>query len=322
MSKKLSVAIVGATGLVGQKILDILAERKIEASYTLFASPEEAGTEVFFMNQTHKIKPLKKPHFHQFDYAFFAVDSQLAKIWVPIFKKSGTIVIDNSSAFRRKKGVPLVVPGVNDHDLSKHKGIVANPNCSTIQLVCALAPLKKFGLKSVIVSTYQAVSGAGKKAIVDLEENKTEQFKYPIKNNLIPQIDVFLKNGYTYEEDKVVFESRKILGLPSLNISATAVRIPIKNSHSESVFAVFEHKTSVKELKNTLKNANHLVLCDNPQEELYPMPIFSNDNDNVYIGRIRKGHEKNSFWLFIVADNLRRGAAANAVDIFEKLIRA
>lgn len=319
--EKFSIAIVGATGLVGQKIMEVLAERKIMANYTLFSSAIEADTKINFMGQELLTKPIYAPKKHEFDFAFFAVDALVSKVWVPVFKKSGAIVIDNSNAFRRKKNVPLVVPGVNDEELKNHHGIIANPNCSTIQLVCALAPLRPLGLKKVLVSTYQAVSGAGKEAIADLENDTKNKFDYKIKDNLIPQIDVFLKNGYTLEEDKLVFESRKILGLNELNISATAVRIPLKNSHSESVFAVFEHKTSVKNLQKRLKNAKHIVLCDNPSQKIYPMPILSNNTDQVYVGRIRKDmNEKNSFWLFVVADNLRRGAAANTVDIFERLI--
>ncbi len=321
MKKFLNIAIVGATGLVGKKILQVLTERKIEANLHLFAL--ENGQKMNFGEKTYEILDLgatnlKKLHL---DYAFFAVEAEISKEYAPKFAENGTIVIDNSNAFRREEDVPLVVPQVNKKALDFSKKIVANPNCSTIQLVTALKPLAdKFGLKRVIVSTYQAVSGAGQNGILDLLNGTQNKFDYPIQNNAIPQIDVFLPNGYTKEEDKLIFESRKILNLPRLHITATAVRVPILNCHSESVNVELEKCATLEEVFDALKEAENVVLQDDPKNKTYPMPIFANEKDEVFVGRIRKDESrKNCFNFWIVADNLRRGAASNAVDIFETL---
>lgn len=321
MRKKMNIAIVGATGLVGKKILQVLTERKIDANLHLFAL--ESGQKMQVEENEYEILDLNEESFEKLnlDYAFFAVEAEISKEYAPKFAKNGTIVIDNSNAFRREKDVPLVVPQVNPQVLDFSKKIIANPNCSTIQLVTALKPLSdKFGLKRVIVSTYQAVSGAGQNAIFDLLHGTQNKFDFPIQNNLIPQIDVFLPNGYTKEEDKLIFESRKILGLPRLHITATAVRVPIQNCHSESVNVEFEKNPTIEEVFDALKNAKNIVLQDDVSNQIYPMPLFANEKDEVFVGRIRKDEShKNCFNLWVVADNLRRGAASNAVDIFETL---
>ncbi len=321
MRKNLNIAIVGATGLVGKKILQVLLERKISANFYLFASGDgrkiEIGEKTF---QSLALSTTNFAHLH-LDYAFFAVDAEISKKFAPKFVKNGAVVIDNSNAFRRKKSVPLVVPQVNPKALDASKRLIANPNCSTIQLVTALKPLHdKFKIKRVVVSTYQAVSGAGQNAIFDLLNGTQTKFDFPIQNNLIPQIDVFLPNGYTKEEDKLVFESKKILGLPRLHITATAVRVPIINCHSESVNVEFEKSATTQEVFETLKKAKNVVLQDDTQNKIYPMPLFANERDEVFVGRIRKDNsKKNCFNFWVVADNLRRGAASNAVDIFEKM---
>lgn len=318
MRKELNIAVVGATGLVGKKIVEVLLERKIEANLHLFASSKKED-EIQISGKKFSVEEidLTKIKKLNLDYAFFAVEAEIAKNLVPEFSKRGIVVIDNSNAFRRKKNVPLVVPQVNVGALKTNKKIIANPNCSTIQLVTALKPLdEKFKIKRVIVSTYQAVSGAGQNGIFDLQNNTQTKFEFPIQNNLIPQIDIFLANGYTREEDKLIFESRKILSRPDLEITATAVRVPVLNGHSESVNVEFEKRASVKKIIETLKSAENIVYQETP----FPMPLFSNGKDEVFVGRIRKDFsKKNCFNLWIVADNLRRGAASNAVDIFESL---
>lgn len=321
MRKKLNIAVVGATGLVGKKILQVLTERKITANLHLFASKD--GRTMQFDDKTYDVLALGDTNFEKLalDYAFFAVEAEIAKKYVPLFAKSGATVIDNSNAFRREKDVPLVVPQVNPQALSLSKKIVANPNCSTIQLVTALKPLSdKFGLRRVIVSTYQAVSGAGQSAIDDLLNGTTNKFDFPIQNNVLPQIDIFLPNGYTREEDKLIFESKKILGLPHLRITATAARVPILNCHSESVNVELEKNASLEEVFDALRCAKNIVLQDDVKEQKYPMPLLANEKDEVFVGRIRKDESrKNCFNFWVVADNLRRGAASNAVDIFETL---
>ena len=321
----MNIAIVGATGLVGKKIIEILQERNIYAdNFYLFASEEEVNKNIKIFDRFYAIQKLDldKLDSLKIDYAFFASDTEISKKLVPIFAKKKITVIDNSNAFRRYKNVPLVVPQVNFNALKKGKYIFSNPNCSTIQLVTVLKPLdKKFKIKRVIVSTYQAVSGAGKDALLDLQNNTTNKFEFPINSNLIPHIDEFLVNGYTKEEDKLMFESQKILE-SSFNISATAVRVPIKNCHSECVNVEFEKPTSLCKIYKELNLAENVVILDDTSKHIYPMPLLCDGKDEVFVGRIRKDFStKNAFNFFIVADNLRRGAASNAVDIFQSLIK-
>ena len=323
MRKNLNIAIVGATGLVGRKIIEVINERKLEANYFLFAYSAGLGKEIEILNKKYIVQPLILSKLKDFNlnYAFFAIGTDNSKNIVPEFVKNKIVVIDNSNAFRRLKNVPLVVPQVNGEQLKKAKYLIANPNCSTIQLVTALKPLdKKFKIKRVIVSTYQAVSGAGQKGINDLENNTTSKFDYPIRDNIIPHIDVFLPNGYTKEEDKLIFESKKIMERPDLEITATASRVPVRNCHCESVNVEFEKQTTVKKILKILKQANNVIVKDDVANKVYPMPLFCDGKDEVFVGRIRKDFsKKNCFNLWIVADNLRRGAASNAVDILEEL---
>ncbi len=317
MEKK-NIAIVGATGLVGRKIIEVLEERNIRANYFLFANKENTNEKIAIFGEEHEVFELNEQNFKDFhlDYAFFAVEAEVSKKYAQLFAKEKIVVIDNSNAFRRKKSVPLIVPSVNKESLN-NSFIIANPNCSTIQLAVALAPLKKFGLSRIVVSTYQAVSGAGTGGINDLLKNKTDKFAHPIFNNLIPQIDVFLDNSYTKEEDKLMFETRKILCLPKLKITATAVRIPLLNGHSESVNVQLQKKVSKSQILSELSKASGIIIQDEPEKNIYPMPLFASGKDDVFVGRIRRdSSQKNCFNMFVVADNLRRGAASNAVDIF------
>ena len=260
------------------------------------------------------------------DYAIFVAGSEISKEYARLAVQKGTIVIDNSSYFRMDEDVPLVVPEVNPEDIKKHRGIIANPNCSTIQAVVALKPLDdKYKIKRIVYSTYQAVSGAGSKGIKDLENTlkglKNEKFPYPIANNCIPQIDSFIANGYTKEEMKMINETRKILNNPQMKITATTVRVPILNSHSESINVEFEKDFEIEELKTLLSNSPSIVLQDDISKEVYPLAVATTGKDEVYVGRIRRDDSiESGINMWVVADNIRKGAASNAVQILELLI--
>ena len=326
--KNFKLAIVGATGLVGRSVLKVLEEKKLPIeSYHLFATKKSAG-EVFYINDNkYVVEELTENSFDSgFDFAIFSAGGDISKKYAPIAVKNGCIVVDNSSYFRMDKDVPLVVPEVNMKDAYSHHGIIANPNCSTIQ---AMLPLKalddKYKIKRIIYSTYQAVSGAGKDALCDLENingsKPLKKFPHPIYNNCLPHIDVFMENGYTKEELKMINETRKILHNPNLRITATTVRVPVSNSHSESINVEFEKKFELDELINTLKNFPNIVLVDDPASNLYPMPITATGHDEVFVGRVRRDESVASgVNLWVVADNIRKGAASNAVQIIEKLI--
>ena len=326
--KKFNIAIVGATGLVGSTVLKILEERNIPINALgLFASKNSVGTILSFKGKNYSVQELKETSFDSgYDFAIFTANTETSKIYAPIAVKKGCIVIDNSSYFRMDNDVPLVVPEVNFEDALNHKGIIANPNCSTIQ---AMLPLKalddKYKIKRIIFSTYQAVSGAGKEALLDLKNidntKPLKKFNYPIYNNCIPHIDEFLDNGYTKEELKMINETRKILHNPNLKITATTVRVPVSNSHSESINVEFENAFDLDELKNALANFENIILLDTPKENIYPMPINANGYDEVFVGRIRRDESIDfGINLWVVADNIRKGAATNAVQIMEKLI--
>ncbi len=322
----MNIAIVGATGLVGSKIVEVLVERKHKFDEIfLFASAEEKSKKIKIYDKTYRVLSLEDKPIEEYkiDCAFFAVDAEVSKKYVPLFANAKIFVIDNSNAFRRDEDVPLVVPQVNGKELLRGGYIFANPNCSTIQLVTALKPLQdKFGLKRVVVSTYQAVSGGGSQALQDLKNNTKFSFNYPICNNILPQIDIFLDNGYTKEEDKVIFETRKILNLPDLKITATAVRVPIEIGHSESVNVELENSCTKDEVEFELRQGENIVVIDQPERNKYPMPLYAAGRDEVFVGRIRVDEScENAFNMWVVADNLRRGAASNAVDIFESLIK-
>ena len=332
--KKYKLAIVGATGVVGLMILKVLEEKNLPISeYILFASKRSAGKKIKFMNKEYTVYELTDNSFDSnIDFAIFSAGSDTAKKYAPIAASKKCIVIDNSNAFRMDKNVPLIVPEVNINELNNNNGIIANPNCSTIQAVVTLKPLDdEFKIKRIIYSTYQAVSGAGIKGIHDLEngidnfkENTNytlEKFPYPIFNNCLPHIDVFKENGYTKEEEKMINETRKILNNPNLKITATTVRVPVFNSHSESINVEFEKDFDLEHLKDLLRNSPGIILKDDIKNNLYPIATDVTGNDEVFVGRIRRDFSLSSgVNLWVVADNIRKGAASNAVQILEYLI--
>lgn len=324
------LAIVGATGLVGRTVLKILEERNLPIyEYVLFSSKKSAGSVIHFMDKDYTVKELTENSFsdEHFDFAIFSAGGETSLKYSPIAVKSGCIVIDNSSAFRMKKDVPLVVPEVNLEDIKLNKGIIANPNCSTIQAMLPIKALdKRYNVKRIIYSTYQAVSGAGRYGIEDLENGyknlSPKKFHYPIYNNCLPHIDVFNENGYTKEEEKMINETRKILHRPNLKVTATCVRVPVINCHCESINLEFEKEFDIKDVYTTLENFENITIMDNPKENLYPIPTEVSGNDNVFIGRIRRDYSiENGLNLWVVADNIRKGAATNAIQILEELIK-
>lgn len=323
------LAIVGATGLVGRNVLKILEEKNLPIyEYALFSSYKSAGSIIHFMNKDYTVRELKEDSFinEHFDFAIFSAGGSTALKYAPIASKNGCIVIDNSSAFRMNPDVPLVVPEVNSEDIILNNGIIANPNCSTIQAMLPLKALdEKFNITRVIYSTYQAVSGAGKAGIDDFENSikgiKNKKFPYPIFNNCLPHIDVFEANGYTKEEEKMINETRKILHKPNLNVTATCVRVPVLNCHCESINLEFENKFDIKDIYLALENFKNITVIDNTEKELYPLPTNVSGKDNVFVGRIRRDFSiENGINIWVVADNIRKGAATNAIQILEKLI--
>ncbi|WP_448589130.1 aspartate-semialdehyde dehydrogenase [Thermodesulfobium sp.] len=329
----LKVAVVGATGVVGSKMLSILEERNFPADEVkALASSKSVGKRILYKGKEIVVELARPESFDDVNIALFSAGGDLSKELAPEAAKRGCVVIDNSSAWRMDPDVPLVVPEVNEDDIFKNKGIIANPNCSTAQLVLVLWPLhKRYGLKRVVVSTYQAVSGAGKKGIDDLNNQvnaivngndiRCEKFPYQIAFNCIPHIDVFKENGYTKEEMKVIEESRKIMHINDLAITCTAVRVPVLNSHSESVNIELEKDFDIQEVKELLSKSPGVVLYDDPMKNIYPMPIIASNKDETFVGRIRRDFSvKSGLNLWIVSDNLRKGAALNAVQIAESLI--
>ncbi len=326
--KKLNVAVVGATGMVGRTFLKVLEEEKLPVeNYYLFASARSAGSKVEFMGKEYTIEELTESSFDRgIDIALFSAGGSISEKFAPIAASKGCIVIDNSSAWRMDKEVPLVVPEVNPEDIKWNKGIIANPNCSTIQAMVALKPLDdKYKIKRIVYSTYQAVSGAGMGGWNDLENGlkgeAPQKFPHPIANNCLPHSDVFLPNGYTKEEMKMVHETRKILGREDIRITATTVRVPVFNSHSESINVEFEKPFDLAELVEVLKNAPGVVVQDDPANNVYPLAINATGSNDTFIGRIRRDESVESgVNLWVVADNIRKGAAANAVQIAKKVI--
>ncbi|MCI8383680.1 MAG: aspartate-semialdehyde dehydrogenase [Clostridia bacterium] len=327
--KPIKLAIVGATGLVGRSVIQVLEEKKLPIeSYGLFASSKSAGSKFSILGKDYIVEELTPNSFDSgFDFAIFSAGGEIAKIYAPIATKKGCIVIDNSSYFRMDKQVPLVVPEVNMEDAFTHHGIIANPNCSTIQAMLPLKALEdKYHIKRIVYSTYQAVSGAGKDALLDLENTdgseSLKKFPYPIYNNCLPHIDVFMENGYTKEEMKMINETKKILHRPDLKITATTVRVPVKNSHSESINVEFEEDFEMEDLRSTLKAFPNLILQDDISTNLYPLAIHANGHDEVFVGRVRRDESvKSGVNLWVVADNIRKGASSNAVQIVENLIK-
>lgn len=327
--KKYKLALVGATGLVGRTALKVLEEKNLpNLEYTLFCSKKSADSKLSFLGKEYITQELKDNSFDEgFDFAIFSAGAETSKHFAPIAASKGCIVIDNSSAFRMDDDVPLVVPEVNFQDALLHKNIIANPNCSTIQAVVALKPLDdNFKIKRIVYSTYQAVSGAGKLGLQDLENRNLEKpllkFSHPIYDNCLPQIDTFLINRYTKEEMKMINETRKILGHPNLPITATTVRVPVTNCHSESINIEFEKDCSVEDAIKILKNAPGIIVQDDIEHSIFPLASQASGHDEVFVGRIRKDYSvQNGLNLWVVADNLRKGAATNAIQIMEKLIK-
>ena len=331
--KKARIAILGATGVVGREITKITEELNVDfESIKFLSSAKSAGSKVTFKGQEYTVIEATPEVFDDVDIVMASAGGSTSQKFAPEIVKRGGVIIDNSSAFRMEKDVPLVIAGVNDEDLRKHKGIIANPNCSTSQLMLVLEPLKQFGLKRLIVSTYQAVSGAGLAAINELKEDtianlegkpfENKCFKKPISFNVIPQIDVFCENGYTKEEMKVVNETRKILHLDdSTMISCTAARVPVFNGHSEAVDIEFNEEVSPEKVREILTNAYGIKVIDKPADFEYPTTRDASGVDPVFVGRIRKNLAfNNGISLWCVADNLRIGAALNTVRICKRAI--
>ena len=325
---EVNLAIVGATGMVGRTFLKVLEERNFPIkNLYLFSSEKSAGKILIFRGQEYKVEALTEDSFNRdIDIALFSAGGDVSKKFAPIARDNGVIVVDNSSAWRMEKDIPLVVPEVNPKDIDWNNGIIANPNCSTIQSVVPLVKLhKELKIKRIVYSTYQAVSGSGVGGIKDLENgiNGEENKKYPhqIAYNCLPHIDEFLDNGYTKEEMKMINETKKILKDNSLKITATCVRVPVENSHSESINIEFENSVTLDGILNELKNSKGLILMDDIQTNTYPMPKYISGKDEVYVGRVRIDEScTNSINIWVVADNILKGAALNAIQIAEYII--
>ena len=335
--KKYRIGIVGATGAVGQEIIKLLEKREFPASeLRLLASSRSAGIELEALGQTHKIQETTPESFKDLDIAIFSAGSENSVKFAHEAVKRDCVAIDNSSAFRMDSSVPLVVPEINPQDLDGHQGIVANPNCSSAITLMAIYPLhKRFGLRKFYASTYQAVSGAGAMGPISLDQEVTEMvtgapppnaqpssFPHPIAFNLIPHVDQFREDGYTKEELKMRNESRKILSLPSLRVSCTCVRVPVYRAHSISINAEFSDSVNLPDAKQALSNFEGLEFVDNPEEMLYPMPIYSSEKENCHVGRLRVDHASdNGLALWVTGDQLWKGAALNAIQIAEEMIQ-
>ena len=325
----MKVAVVGATGLVGTKMLQVLAERNFPVDELLpVASEKSVGKEVSFRGKNYRVVSMQDAIAAKPSVAIFSAGGSTSLEWAPQFAEAGITVIDNSSAWRMDPGKPLVVPEVNADVLTARDKIIANPNCSTIQMVVALQPLhKKYTIRRVVVSTYQSVTGTGKKAVDQLFNERGGKegemaYKYKIDLNALPQIDVFLDNGYTKEEMKMVNETKKIMGDDSIRVTATTVRIPVMGGHSESVNIEFEKDFELDEVRKLLSEAPGIVVQDDPSQQLYPMPLWAHDKDEVFVGRIRRDESQpRTLNMWIVSDNLRKGAATNAVQIAEYLLQ-
>lgn len=342
MGKEYVIAVAGATGAVGTKMLELLQEINLPVKEVkALASKRSAGKTIPFKETTLTIEELTPESFEGVDIAIFSAGGGISETYAPEAVKRGAVVIDNTSHFRMAEGVPLVVPEVNPESLRNHQGIIANPNCSTIQMMVALEPIRKaFGLSKIVVSTYQAVSGAGAQAIAELENQVKEYLEgkplkeltaevlpsggdkkhYPVAFNALPQIDVFGEEGYTLEEWKMINETKKIMEDDSLQVAATCVRIPVVNGHSESIYIEVKEETNVKELQELLAKAPGVILVDDPSQQLYPQAIDSIDTKGTLVGRIRRDLDNpKGFHLWVVSDNLLKGAALNSIQIAEKM---
>lgn len=322
----MKVAVVGATGLVGEKMLEVLYERRFPVSEIIpVASERSVGKKVLFGGKEYTVVSVDEALARRPQLALFSAGATASGELAPRFAAIGCRVVDNSSRWRMDPAVKLIVPEINGHILTGDDYIIANPNCSTIQMVLPLAPLhRRFGIKRIVVSTYQSVTGTGRKAVEELfsersgKETPCEAYPYPIDLNILPHIDSFLEDGYTKEEMKMVNETRKILDAPQIGVSATTVRVPVTGGHSESVNVEFEQPYTLEEVRQILENTEGVVLQDKPQEKLYPMPLYAQGRDEVFVGRLRRDPSApNALNLWCVADNLRKGAATNAVQIAE-----
>ena len=324
----MKVAVVGATGMVGNVMLQVLEERNFPVTELIpVASEKSIGQTIVFKGKEYKVIGLAQAVSLKPDIALFSAGGSVSTEWAPKFAQVGTIVVDNSSAWRMDPTKKLVIPEINADVLTKEDKIIANPNCSTIQMLVALSPLRKYGIKRIIVSTYQSITGTGVKAVKQLEnEYRNEKgemaYHYPIHRNAIPHCDVFEPNGYTKEEMKLVRETKKIFGDDSIRVTATAVRIPVVGGHSESVNVEFEQDFDLTEVRKILSKAPGITLQDNIDTNTYPMPIYAQGKDDVFVGRIRRDESApNSLNMWVVADNLRKGAATNTIQIAETLIK-
>ena len=332
--KGTNVAIVGATGMVGQEFIKVLEQRSFPmTSVRLYASDRSHGRKMKVRGEELEVKETTPDSFKGIDIALFSAGADISKQFSPIAARTGAVVVDNSAAFRMDPEVPLVVPEVNPEDIKKHKGIIANPNCSTIQMVVVLSPLHKVNpIKRITVATYQSVSGTGlaavdeligqSKLVLDGKKAAPKVYPYQIAFNVLPEIDVFLENGYTKEEWKMVEETHKIMHAPGIAVSATCVRVPVVIGHSEAVQVEFSRPMSPAEAKSILSKAPGVTVMDDPSKRVYPYPVMVAGQDDVYVGRIRKdASHPNGLVLWIVGDNIRKGAALNAVQIAEKLVQ-
>ena len=324
----MKVAVVGATGMVGNVMLQVLEERNFPVTELIpVASEKSIGQTIVFKGKEYKVIGLAQAVSLKPDVALFSAGGSVSTEWAPKFAQVGTIVVDNSSAWRMDPTKKLVIPEINADVLTKEDKIIANPNCSTIQMLVALSPLRKYGIKRIIVSTYQSITGTGVKAVKQLEnEYRNEKgemaYHYPIHRNAIPHCDVFEPNGYTKEEMKLVRETKKIFADDSIRVTATAVRIPVVGGHSESVNVEFEQDFDLTEVRKILSKAPGITLQDNTDTNTYPMPIYAQGKDDVFVGRIRRDESApNSLNMWVVADNLRKGAATNTIQIAETLIK-
>ncbi len=330
MNRKPNLAIVGATGVVGRTFLKVLEERNFPFdNLYIMASAKSAGSTVTFKGKDYVVEELTENSFDKpIDIALFSAGGTISEKFAPIAASKGVIVVDNSSAWRMNKDVPLIVPEVNPEHIKWNKGIIANPNCSTIQAVVALKPLHdKYGIKRIVYSTYQAVSGTGVKGIKDLEEGLkgndiNQAYPHAIAGNCLPHIDVFLENGYTKEEMKMINETKKIFGDDDIRITATTVRVPVFDSHSESINIELEKPFEIEDIKNLFAEAPGIIVQDDPENNIYPLAREAAGKDEVFVGRIRRDFSvENGLNLWVVADNIRKGAATNTIQIAELLIK-
>lgn len=325
----MKVAVVGVTGLVGSKMLQVLAERNFPVSELIpVASEKSVGKDIQFNNKTWKVVSMQTAIDAAPAVAIFSAGGSVSKQYAPLFAAKGTYVVDNSSAWRMEKDIPLVIPEVNAHVLQAGSHIIANPNCSTIQMLVALKPLHdRYRIKRIVVSTYQSVTGTGQKAVEQMNAEREGRpvspvYPHPIDRNILPHIDVFLDNGYTKEEMKMILETRKIMEAPDMAVTATTVRVPTTGGHSESINVEFDEDFDLAEVRSLLSHAPGVVVQDDVQQNIYPMPIWSHDKDEVFVGRLRRDESRaNTLNMWVVSDNLRKGAATNAVQIAEILIQ-